>query len=159
MIFSPYYMEKKRFVFVIKQIKTELSSKIRLLEVKNKATATCLPPSFSSIRLTIWEQMSFQDFQNGQKLVQILNIYPKCTCKYLVLPHIMGYTVHRILNVMVDNEDTRPAILAAGKNGGGMFLFLLFLHSNSLIFLCPSLSSHLLSLLSLFSLYLGDDTK
>ena len=25
----------------------------------------CLPQSFSSIQLTIWEQMSFQDFQDG----------------------------------------------------------------------------------------------
>ena len=25
----------------------------------------CLPPSFSSIRHTVWEQMSFQDFQDG----------------------------------------------------------------------------------------------
>ena len=54
----------------------------------------------------------------------------------------------------------RPASLAAGKGRGGMFLFLLFLHFNSFSFLpCPSLSSPLLSLLSLFSLSLGDDTK
>ena len=52
----------------------------------------------------------------------------------------------------------RPAILIAGKGRGGMFLFLL----SSFLFLllpCPSLSSLLLSLLSLFSLSLGDDTK
>ena len=51
-----------------------------------------------------------------------------------------------------------PAILVAGKGWRGMFLFLLFLHSMSFLFLflpCPSLSS----LLSLFSLSLGDDTK
>ena len=42
----------------------------------------------------------------------------------------------------------RPAILAAGKSRGGMFLFLLFLHFHSFSFLpCPSLSSPLLSLL------------
>ena len=41
-----------------------------------------------------------------------------------------------------------------------MFLFLLFLHSFLFLFLpCPSLSSPLLSLLSFFSLSLGDDTK
>ena len=46
----------------------------------------------------------------------------------------------------------RPAILAAGKGKGGMFLFLLFLHSFIFLFPpCPSLSSPLLSLLSLFS--------
>ena len=50
----------------------------------------------------------------------------------------------------------RPAFLAAGKGRGGMFLFLLF---NSFSFLpWPSLSS-LLSLLSFFSLSVGDDTK
>ena len=54
----------------------------------------------------------------------------------------------------------RPAVLAAGKGRGGMFLFLV--SSLSFIFpflLCPSLLSTLLSLLSLFSLSLGDDTK
>ena len=49
----------------------------------------------------------------------------------------------------------RPHILVAGKGRGRMFLFLLFLHFHS----CSSLSSLLLSLLSLFSLSLGDDTK
>ena len=54
----------------------------------------------------------------------------------------------------------RPAILAAGRVEGGMFLFLLFLHCHSFSFLpCSSLSSPLLSLLSLFSLSLRDYTK
>ena len=54
----------------------------------------------------------------------------------------------------------RPAVLAAGKGRGKMFLFLLFLHFHSFSFLpCPSFSSPLLNLLSLFSLSLGDDTK
>ena len=53
----------------------------------------------------------------------------------------------------------RPAILVAGKGRGGMFLFLLFLHFHSVSLLCPSLSSLRLSLLSLFSLSLGEDTK
>ena len=54
----------------------------------------------------------------------------------------------------------RPAILVVGKGRGGMSLFLLFLHFHSVSFLsCPSLSSPLLSLLSLFSLSLRDDTK
>ena len=54
----------------------------------------------------------------------------------------------------------RPAILAAGKGRGGMFLFLLFLHCHSFSFLpCPSLSYPLLSLLSLCSISLRDDTK
>ena len=50
----------------------------------------------------------------------------------------------------------RPAILAAGKGTGAMFICLLFLHCPSFSFLpYPSLSC----LLSLFSLSLGDDTK
>ena len=50
----------------------------------------------------------------------------------------------------------RPAICVAGKGRGGMFLFLLFLHFHSYSSLpCPSLSS----LLSLFSLSLGGNTK
>ena len=51
---------------------------------------------------------------------------------------------------------SKPAILVAGKGRGGMFLFFLFLHFHSC---SSSLSSLLLSLLSLFSLSLGDDTK
>ena len=52
----------------------------------------------------------------------------------------------------------RPAILVVGKGRGGMFLFLLFLHfhSCSSFFPVPLISS---TLLSLFSLSLGDDTK
>ena len=54
----------------------------------------------------------------------------------------------------------RPTILIAGKGRGGMF----FISSVSSSFLfpffpCPSLSSFLRSLLSLFSLSLGDHTK
>ena len=54
----------------------------------------------------------------------------------------------------------RPAILVADKGRGGMFLFFLFLHFHSCSALFhPSLLSPLLSLLSLFSLSVGDDTK
>ena len=52
----------------------------------------------------------------------------------------------------------RPAILVVGKGRGECFS----VSSLSFLFLflpCPSLSSPLLSLLSLFSLSLGDDTK
>ena len=56
----------------------------------------------------------------------------------------------------------KACVLAAGKGRGGMFLFLLFLHFHSFSSFslpCPFLSSPLLSLLSLFSLSLGDHTK
>ena len=54
----------------------------------------------------------------------------------------------------------RPTILIAGKDRGGMFIS--SVSSLSFLFLffpCPSLSSPLLYLLSLFSLSLGDNTK
>ena len=56
----------------------------------------------------------------------------------------------------------RPAILVAGKDRGRGDVFISSVSSLSFLFLflpCPSLSSFLLSLLSLFSLTLGDDTK
>ena len=54
----------------------------------------------------------------------------------------------------------RPAILVVGKGRGGMFLFLLFLHFHSCSSFFPVPLFHLLySLLPLFSLSLGDDTK
>ena len=67
---------------------------------------------------------------------------------------------HRGVQLILAYSWARPAILVAGKGRWGIFLFLLFLHFHSCFFLpCPSLSSLLLSLLSLFSLSLGDDTK
>ena len=67
---------------------------------------------------------------------------------------------HRGVQLILAYSWARPAILVAGKGRGGMFLFLLFLHFHS----CPSFFPvplfHLFySLLSLFSLSLGDDTK
>ena len=70
------------------------------------------------------------------------------------------YLNHRGLQLVLTYSWARPAILAAGKGRGWMFLLLLFLHCQSFSFLpYPSLSSPLLSLLSPFSLSLGDDTK
>ena len=67
---------------------------------------------------------------------------------------------HRGIQLILAYSWARPAILVAGKDRWGIFLFLLFLHFHSCSFLpCPSLSSLLLSLLSLFSLSLGDNTK
>ena len=68
---------------------------------------------------------------------------------------------HRGVQLILAYSWARPAILVAGKGRRGMFLFLLFLHFHTPIPLSSpsSLSSLLLSLLSLFSLSLGDDTK
>ena len=66
---------------------------------------------------------------------------------------------HRGVQLILVYSLARPVILAANRGEGECFLFLLFLHFHSFSFLpCPSLSSHLLSLLSLFSLSVGDDT-
>ena len=65
---------------------------------------------------------------------------------------------HRSVQLILAYSWARPAILVAGKGRGGgvlYLLFLLFFHFHS----CPFLSSLLLSLLSLFSLSLGDNTK
>ena len=54
----------------------------------------------------------------------------------------------------------RPAILVAVKGRGRMFYFFCFFTFILILFLpCPSLSSPLLSLLTPFSLSLGDNTK
>ena len=67
---------------------------------------------------------------------------------------------HQGVQLILAYSWARPAILVAGKGRWGIFLFFLFLHFHSCSFLpCPSLSSLLLSLLSLFSLSLGEDTK
>ena len=68
---------------------------------------------------------------------------------------------HQGVQLILAYSWARPAILVAGKIRGGMFLFLLFVHfhSSSSFFPVPLMTSLLLSLLSLFSLSLGDDTK
>ena len=70
---------------------------------------------------------------------------------------------HRGVQLILANSWTRSAILVAGK-GRGRDIFISFVSSLSFLFLslpCPSFSSPLLhvSLLSLFSISLGDDTK
>ena len=65
--------------------------------------------------------------------------------------------LHRGVQLILAYSRAKSAVLAVGKVRGGMFLFLLFLHCHLFSFLpCSSLLS---SLLSLFSLSLGDDTK
>ena len=68
---------------------------------------------------------------------------------------------HWCVQLILAYSWARPAILVAGKGIGGMFLFLLFLQVFflSLFLPCHSPSCPLISLLSLFSLSLGDDTK
>ena len=66
---------------------------------------------------------------------------------------------HRGVQLILAYCWARPAILVAGKGRGGMFPFLLFLLFHSCSSFFPVHSSPLLSLLFLFSLSLGEDTK
>ena len=67
---------------------------------------------------------------------------------------------HRGVQLILAYSWARPAILVAGKGRGECFISSVSSPSFLFLFLpCPSLSSPLLSLLSLFFLSLGDDTK
>ena len=68
---------------------------------------------------------------------------------------------HRGVQLILAYSWARPAVLVAGKGrGGNVFIFSVSSLSFLFLFLiCHSLSPLLLSLLSLFSLSLGDDTK
>ena len=79
----------------------------------------------------------------------------------LISAKVLCILHHRGVQLILAYSWARPAILVVGKGRGGMF-FISSVSSLSFLFLflpCPSLSSPLLSLLSLFSLSLGDDTK
>ena len=68
---------------------------------------------------------------------------------------------HRGVQLRLAYSRERPGIRVAGKGRGGMFFFYSVSSLSFLILFlpCPSLLSPLLSLLSLFSLSQGDDTK
>ena len=89
-----------------------------------------------------------------------LSLFKSHFCGWLVEAKVSSILRQRGIQLVLAYSWARPAVLVAGKSRGGRFLFLLFLHFHSFSFLpCPSLSSPLISLLSLFSLSLGDDTK
>ena len=70
--------------------------------------------------------------------------------------------LHRGVHLRLAYSWARPATLIVGKDrvGGDVFIYSVSLLSFLFLFLpCPSLSSPLPSLLSHFSLSLGDDTK
>ena len=67
---------------------------------------------------------------------------------------------HRGVQLILDYNWARPATLVAGKGRGGCFYFFCFFTFIPVPLSSLSLSpSPLLSILSLFSLFLGDDTK
>ena len=77
-----------------------------------------------------------------------------------IVRQVGGWVVRRCLvfcvKLILSYNWARSVILVAGKGRGRMFLFLLFLTFIPVpLSSCPSLSS----LLSLFSLSLGDNTK
>ena len=78
--------------------------------------------------------------------------------KCLRAAKVLGILRHQGIQLILAYSWARHAILVAGKGRGGMF-FISSVFSLSFQFLflpCPSLSC---PLLSLFSLFLGDDTK
>ena len=93
-----------------------------------------------------------------KKLNWILSLYQR---GWLGMAKMSCILRHRGIQLILSYTWARPVFLVAGKGRGGMFLFLLFLHfhSCSFFFPCPSLSSPRLSLLSLFSVSPGDNTK
>ena len=94
------------------------------------------------------------------KTIVLLNTDMYYLCKWGWLGKAESYFIGHPTDIGLQLGKARPAVLAADKARGGMFLFLLFLHFHSFHFLpCPSLLSPLLSLLSLFSLSLGDKAK
>ena len=99
----------------------------------------CLKISFVSLLQTKFG-MGYWGWSGGAKVLCILH--------------------HWGIQLILAYSWARPAILVVGKGRGGMFLFLLFLHFHSCSSFFPVPLFHLLySLLSLFSLSLGDDTK
>ena len=114
----------------------------------------------SCINRDILKNPTWSGAKNSNKLCvpsQLVTWIPHCasTEDWIILHH---WGVQLILVY----SWARPAILVVGKGRGGMFLFLLFLHFHSCSSFFPVPLFHLtplLSLLSLFSLSLGDDTK
>ena len=80
---------------------------------------------------------------------------------WLGVVNVSGIVSHLGIQLIMASSWARLSILVAGK-GKGRFIFISSVSSLSFLFLflsCLSLSSPLLSLLSLFSLSLGEDTK
>ena len=75
--------------------------------------------------------------------------YARCPVGWLGEAKVSCILRHRGVQMIFAYSWARPAILAAGKGRGGMFLFHLFLHFHSFSFLpCPFLLSPLLSPIS-----------
>ena len=125
-----------------------------------------LPAFFNVLRHGLFQNYGFH---SNQKLLYTFNGKVNWPNNYF-LSNLQTYgggakvsyiLRHRGVQPILAYSWARPAILVEGKGKGGMFLFFLFLyfHSCSSFFPVPALSSPLLSLLSLFSLSLGDGTK
>ena len=83
-----------------------------------------------------------------------------CNWGWSGVAKVSGILRHRDMQLILLYSWARLAILVAGKSRGECFyLFYFYLFFSVFYLPCPSLSSPLLSLLSLFSLFLGEDTK
>ena len=112
-----------------------------------------------------WEMPRGQDILSQKNIEKKKNVF----CYNFLLPgvgwsgsaKVLCILCHRGVQLILAYSWARPAILVADKGKGGD-AFISSFSSLSFLFLflpCPSLSSLLLSLLSLFSLSLWDDTK
>ena len=66
---------------------------------------------------------------------------------------------HQVVQLILAYSWARPAILVAGKSGGGIFLFLLFLHFHVCFSFFPIPLFHLYYLFYLFSTFLWEMTQ
>ena len=79
---------------------------------------------------------------------------------WLGVAKVSGILLHQGVQLILTSRWARPAILVAGKGRGERFYFVWFFTFIPVpLSSLSSLSSPLLSILSLFSLSLGDDTK
>ena len=107
-----------------------------------------------------WKDKKYHIYPEYWDSLSTYHTCPKIWEGWLGKAKVSCISHHQGIQLILAHSWTRPVILAAVKDRDGMFLFLLFLHFRS--FSClpwPSLSSPLLSLLSVFSLSLGYDTK
>ena len=102
-----------------------------------------------NIRILYIESAKIVNEMTLNKLIKLTTLWTTGPW-YFLIPHQLRLSYSWV----------RPAILAAGKGRGGMFLFLPFLHFNSFSSFSPVLLFHLLYyLLYLFSPFLLETTQ
>ena len=170
--YFPYFSQKNRLWNFMQEMSKPISRKIR----KNSSSCHLLKWAILShcVLFVLFDCLPLPHLNKNR-----CSKYPKQWSSWLWvdflthrlnrISHFIGWSGgakvscilrHRGVQLILAYSWVRPAILVAGMGRGGMFLFLVSSLSFLFLFLPgPSLPSLLLSLLSLFSLSLGDDTK